>query len=182
MSNMTPAPRPYDIHVSLWDLDNCIANDQWRLPFIDHHLPPSTRYHRYNEQLGMDQREHYEHWRLMTAMSRPVFLTGRQELFRESTLDWLVDNLPVDRPGGNEYMRREGILLLMRANDDFSKPVDLKRRMLSKLVREHHISLDRVIGAFDDLPSIVEMYLEHGIPATVLRCYDPVLSYEPQDL
>jgi hypothetical protein len=68
----------------------------------------------------------------------------------------------------------------MREDDDRSRPVELKRRMLAlyRLLNPHDI----IVAAFDDLESIVEMYKQEGVASAVLKIGDPARTYLKGDL
>lgn len=166
-------------HYSIWDLDNCLANDEWRTWLIDWHLDGNERYNRYDSKMGEDAPENLRTWYLITQLSTPVFLTGRRETWRGVTERWIKDRLRVFRNG--QMVMQDDPLVLMRANDDNRKPVEVKRDQLYSL-GDHGVSLRLVIAAFDDVPAIVQMYRDSGLPALQLTVHNPLLAYLPQDL
>lgn len=168
------------IHYSIWDLDNCVCDDKWRTPLIDWHLEGNERYNRYDAQMIKDTAAHLDVWRAITRLSTPIFFTGRREVWRATTKQWITPNLPVMRDDRLHWL--ENPLILMRPNGCNDKPVDVKRRMVEQLLPRHGINIESIIAAFDDVPSIIDMYLEYGIPAAVLRVHDPKLAYKPEDL
>jgi hypothetical protein len=170
----------HDYWVSLWDLDNCLSDDKWRVNKIDWHLEGNERYTRYDAEMGKDNVAHVGEWRLITQMSMPVFITGRRERWRQITRKWVSERLPVLRYGRLQWLHDP--LILMRPDDCNDTPAVLKEKLLMQLPTHHGIMLPRVIAAFDDVDAIVEMYGRHGIPSTVLKVHDPGLAYTPADL
>jgi hypothetical protein len=164
------------VRYSLWDLDNCLTDEKWRTPLIDWHLDGNERYNRYDEQMYKDAPANLGTWHLITQLSHPIFVTGRRERWRELTVSWIKRNL---RAGGTQYLHKPAVF--MRPNDNSMRPVELKRMILLEFILPS-IPAGKIIAAFDDVPSIVQMYRDYDIPAMVLRCHDPALSYKPEDL
>lgn len=171
---------PCDTKVSIWDLDNCLFDDQWRTPMIDWHLEGNERYERYDANMEKDIPAHIAEWRIITQLSLPVFITGRREKWREITRKMVVTRLLMLREGRLTTISQP--LILMRPNECNERPVELKERLLKAALFGNHFKLEDVIAAFDDVPSIVEMYKRYGIPAAVLRVHDPKLAYAANDL
>jgi hypothetical protein len=153
------------IKYTIWDLDNCLADDSWRAPLIDWHLKGDARYARYNEHLMRDQPCHQEaFWLLKNAGYLPLVFTGRTETYRPSTLAWMEQHF-----GGCHD-------LYMRGVGDQSEAHLLKERMLRILFPLGNFR--SIALAVDDLPEVVEMYRKHGIPSARLHihevdCYHP---------
>jgi FMN phosphatase YigB (HAD superfamily) len=78
-----------------------------------------------------------------------LVVTARQEQWRELTTNWLDTN-------GIPY--RE---IHMRASNDIRKDKLIKGEILDRLLVEYDIK-----HAFDDNPSIIELWQERGIPYT----------------
>lgn len=173
-------PMPYHTHISLWDLDNCTSDDKWRTDKIDWHLDGNARYDRYDAEMGKDKPAHISEWRIITQLSTPIFITGRREKWRKITRDFICSNLPMLRHG--KLVWQSDPLVMHRPDDNNMRPAELKEMLLMQLVQEHNIPLHMILAAFDDVQSIVDMYLSHGIPAAVLRIHDPKLTYEAKDL
>ncbi|NDE18484.1 hypothetical protein EBZ80_26615 [bacterium] len=145
-------------HVIL-DLDNCIADDSWRIPNINwQKANPMERYHDYhslsawdrlcNARIAHDTRYHH------------VIFTARPVLYRAVTEEWL---------------RRWGVfheVLIMRNNEDHTPSVELKRRMLQWLPEHYGIELSNIEAAYDDRPDVVEMYKQQGINGQILSVHD----------
>jgi hypothetical protein len=170
---------PWMVRYSIWDLDNCLFDDGWRTQYIDWHLEGNARYNRYDSRMHMDAPMHLAEFHTITALSTPIFLTGRREQWRWVTQELIHEHLTLWRDGCR--VRQQTPLILMREQDCNDRPVDVKRRMLLSLP-EKGIQLSQIIAAFDDVPAIVQMYLNHGIPAAILRKHDPALAYKPEDM
>ncbi len=82
---------------------------------------------------------------------RVVQVTARQEKYRASTSWWIADNLiPSDA-------------LYMRANGDFRPDYQVKKEILDRILKVYDIQ-----KAFDDNPSIVQLWSEYKIPCVVV--------------
>ena len=151
----------------IWDLDNCLSDDTWRIKYIRWNEDvPSKRYADYHRGCGMDQpwAPHVEIFDKVIEDATPIFLTGRPLLVRPPTLYWLEHRLSY----------KETPILLMRNNDDERKSVLLKEDMLKSLRHEWDIEPEM---AFDDRPEIVEMYIRNGVAAKQLAISNPDLAY-----
>ena len=100
------------------DLDNCIANDEWRIPAINwHKKDPTARYHDYHALAAFDTAYNHCLW----AGKRCAIFTARPIAFRAPTVEWL---------------RRAGVqveFILMRNDDDHRPSCDLKETQLKWL-------------------------------------------------
>jgi hypothetical protein len=158
-------------HISIWDLDNCLADDAWRIPRIDWSAAcPGARYAAYHAAAGEDacavrNAALFKAWRAFGTA--PVFATGRPEAIRRDTEDWIERHLG---------MRPTRDALFMRGDTDHRPSVVLKREMLSLIRATYpaaHIAL-----AFDDHPGIVDMYRAEGVAALHLQIHS-VDAYNP---
>lgn len=148
------------------DLDNCIADDAWRIPRINWAKSnPLDRYHDYHSLSGFDQLGN-EDILLAPRHERLVILTARPLSYRAITEEWLHRN-------GVNYWH-----LLMRNTSDHRSSLELKRTMLGWLQELYNVPLRQVVAAYDDRPDIVEMFREHGLPAQVRSIHD-VCAYTP---
>ena len=148
------------------DLDNCIADDAWRIPKINWSKPtPMARYHDYHSLSGFDEignlRIFDEH-----ADCGPIIFTARPALYQALTREWLARR-------GVFYER-----LLMRDNDDHRDSLELKRAMLLGLPEFYGIALEAIAAAYDDRQDIVEMYRSYKITAHRLEIHN-VCAYAP---
>ena len=133
------------------DLDNCIADDEWRLPMIRwQHPNVFMRFHDYHSLAAFD-RVHNEH--LFRERSELILiLTSRPVFYRAATEEWLRRNhVPF------KY-------LLMRNNDDHRPSPALKAAQLLWLP-EYDVTLEQIVAAYDDRAPIVEYYRSVGLKA-----------------
>ena len=141
------------------DLDNCIADDSWRIPRINwHKANPMERYHDYHSLSGWD--------RLSNARIAHdpqfdyVVFTARPLLYRAITEEWL---------------QRWGVFykyLIMRNNEDHTPSVELKNKMLNWLPEFYGIKLDQIEAAYDDRQDVVDMYRINGVNGQLLSIHD----------
>jgi hypothetical protein len=146
------------------DLDNCLSDDQWRLPLIQHHhVKPNDRYWEYHEVCHRDlpgARSRSKILQLSNNYKLLVF-TSRPEVVRDKTRCWL---------------HKWGIphfALFMRPNDNQQTSVDLKREMLSWAAKSP--SSYQIEYAIDDRQDILDMYKSEGIART-----ERVFIYQPE--
>ena len=151
--------------IHLLDLDNCISNDGWRIPFINfEEKHPDKRYHQYHMLSAFD--EFCNRQVCGVPGTTIIILTARPEVYRNVTEKWLEKN------GVNWDM------LLMRDDGDHRHSVDLKRAMLERLYTLG-VRRSAIVKAWDDREDIVEMYKSQGIDAGVVKCHN-VSSYAPE--
>jgi hypothetical protein len=142
------------------DLDNCVSDDRWRLPFIQLEKErPNDRYWTYHSYCDSDQPGNAHVIReLSERYDELLVFTSRPETVREKTMSWLSANsIP-------------HALLFMRPDDNHLPSVEMKRLMLSWLPGEY-----RIEHAIDDRHDILDMYRAEGIPST-----RRVFIYEPE--
>jgi len=135
------------------DLDNCIADDAWRIPKINWQKSnPMERYHDYHSLSGFDRLGNQD---ILTRheSDEMIIFTARPVLYSALTQEWLRRN-----EVNYEY-------LVMRNNNDHCHSLELKRKMLHWLPDIYGIPLDKIIAAYDDRSDVVAMYKEEGIPS-----------------
>lgn len=151
----------------IFDLDNCLANDEHRIGNIDwSQQDPDKRYSKYHAACGLDKPGSLDTYRAATVAARPVFFTARPITVRDATVAWLAQHFCVSDP-----------LLFMRNIGDHRSSVELKFWMLEQL----HLAVSdcTVTGAYDDREDVVAMYLEAGISACVLKLHDTCAYTKP---
>lgn len=153
---------------AILDLDNCIADDGWRIKFIDWEAEDKfLRYDKYHKLSGLDECCNKE------LFSNPnieiVIFTGRPNHYRKVTEDWLRAN-----EVGHE-------LLLMRDDDDYCSSVELKTKQLNKLIHENGYKFSNIAIAYDDRQDVVEMYNSFGILSVVKRIHNICSYTDPND-
>lgn len=81
-----------------------------------------------------------------------VFLTGRNEKFKDVTIRWLIKQLAVFR---------EDISLYMRGDKDFRPDYIIKYEMLNKIKKDFEVY--NLLCVFDDRKSVVEYFQQKDI-------------------
>lgn len=138
---------------TIFDLDNCLSDDGWRIPRIDWSAGDNfRRYHNYHSLAPFDSPAHREAFADARRRSAIILLTSRPIHYRAATVEWL----------NRHHLNFE--ILLMRNDHDHRHSVEVKRWQLAQLVH-YDLHLDDVLAAYDDRPEIVAMYREHGILA-----------------
>jgi hypothetical protein len=149
------------------DLDNCIADDAWRIPRIRwDKTDPLERYHDYHSLAAFDA-------------------VGNEDLFERGGLGVVIFTArPVlYRPATEEWLRRNRVAyhhLIMRNTHDHRKSVELKRQMLHWLPELYDVPWQRIVAAYDDRPDVVEMFRKHHIDAHVRSIHDTCAYTPPQ--
>lgn len=146
----------------LIDIDNCVADDGWRIevigktPSAQTPRNPNERYHLYHACSIWDEHRNED---LLRTSESIAFLTARPVMFRGITDEWLRRNTG---------LQEKGYYLLMRNNNDFRGSLPTKRDQVKWLIAHYGVTLANISAAFDDRPEIVEMYrAEFGITAEV---------------
>lgn len=132
------------------DLDNCIADDAWRIPLIDGRLEGHARFAEYH-RAGLEDETGNEDLFRDTGLSL-VFFTGRPVYYNARTNWWL---------------KRKGIpaaAVFLREAPDHRSSVEVKDEMLDRFLRMG-VSLADIVDAYDDRSDVVEMYRRAGIKA-----------------
>ena len=147
------------------DLDNTIANDEWRIPRINwQHTDPFRRYHDYHLLSAFDDVGNRD---LFEGTSDIVIFTARPVHYRAMAVEWLRRN-DIDIKH-----------LLMRNDDDHCHSKELKMKQLGWLV-EYGICLTDIVCAYDDRPDVVQMYTDFGIPAEVRAIHSTCAYTQPE--
>jgi hypothetical protein len=147
------------------DLDNCIADDAWRVPHINwQKKDPLERYHEYHSLSAFDAVGNAD---LFAGHHHEVIVfTARPVLYSAVTQEWLRRNgVPVKH-------------LIMRNLGDHRPSVELKRHMLHWLPELYDVPWGEIVAAYDDRPDVVAMYAKHNIPAHERSIHD-VCAYTP---
>lgn len=156
---------------AIFDLDNCISDDGWRIPKIDWNAAdPDVRYARYHALSPFDKHDNLErvHAHVVDGDEIVVF-TARPCHMQEATLHWLA--LRTVFPAA----------LIMRNRGDRRSSVLIKQEMLTHLPH-YDLDLAHCVAAYDDREDIVEMYFKHGIQnAQVLKIHDLCAMTRPAD-
>jgi hypothetical protein len=145
----------------IFDLDNCISDDNWRTKFIDHSRANTEieKYHKYHLLAPFDDHcmiakgKFDAHKRSGCIM---VILTSRPEYYRYQTEEWLYRK-------GFHYDA-----LIMRPNNDHSESKELKIRSLTY----SGVDLTTILIAYDDRYDVLEAYDKSYIPAERLFIHE----------
>lgn len=133
----------------LVDLDNCISDDRWRVPLINHDAANDfLKFHPYHMAIPGDAPGN-----LHILQGEVVLITSRPIKYQWLTASWL------------QYHKIRYQWLLMRQESDagLTSP-EVKRKALHALLKstpKRHITM-----AYDDRPDVIAMYESEGIPAT----------------
>lgn len=156
----------------IFDIDNCISDDGWRIPLIDWTpgISPDERYRLYHENAHLDKPRNLEVFVTWMRMpdTRIVFMTARPEPLRFITERWLL-----------RYFRITMPRLMMRELGNHSRSTILKYRMLRTL-QASFAPGDAILHAYDDRQDVVDMYNRNLIPASVLKVHD-LCAYTPPE-
>lgn len=149
------------MNVIICDIDNCIAHDEWRIPFINWaEADLDKRFHAYHTLSVQD--EACTLWLSEAVQNLEAnhihFFTARGTRYAAQTHHWLRE-VAGFKPF--EYS------LHMRNNADHRSSVLLKEEMLLNL--NHHDGVRRadIVAAYDDRADIVEMYRANDIRSEV---------------
>lgn len=141
---------------AIWDLDNCLANDEWRIALIDWKQEDiDLRYQRYHEVCGDDQPGNDDLFHKSVAAGLiPIFLTARPVTYLQQTEAWLSKHFsPLP----------EGYILCMRGPGDGRSSVECKRQMLREIFLSHQILPQQIIAAHDDRRDVLQMYKQEMV-------------------
>jgi hypothetical protein len=147
----------------IFDLDNCIADDEHRINLIDWNKSGSERYEAYHAAHIQD-RCVQDHFPQFLKEVEPIFITGRPEKYRQTTLDWLEEN--------GVLLNAASHSLWMRPNGCEYDSVRLKLNVIKHLEHAHGILPSEIVVAYDDREDVVAMYNAHGVNAEVLAIHD----------
>jgi hypothetical protein len=163
---------------AIFDLDNCIADDSWRIKQINWAASdPDLRYHTYHLLCGFDISRN---WLRIRECQRAglgfIILTARPTSVAAITAEWLM---------------RQDIIphaMMMRNPGDHRHSAAIKRWQLEQLVAhydDYGVDPSAIVRAFDDRPDVVEMYraardsgLVPNLEPEVLAIHD-VCAYTP---
>lgn len=161
---------------AIWDLDNCLTDDQHRIPSINWSLRGDARYEEYNSQMWHDSPRNLDVFQTVCRIARPVFFSGRPEKFRHVTESWIRTHLlKLDSSG-------QCIDPIVYLRQGEGRPAMIKHTMLWHHLRTFHLTPLNITAAFDDVPAVIEMYRREGVPAVLLQVHNPASAYQSEDL
>lgn len=155
--------------VIIIDLDNCLADDEWRIPFIEwNKVSGAERYHQYHMLAAFDKAANKEV--LLPKFHNTVIFTARPTFYAAPTTEWL-------RRNHVQYKH-----LFMRNNRDTRKSFQIKETMLNALLQDpvNGVAKEDIVMAYDDHPAIIDMYRANGILATRLSIHE-TSAYKPEE-
>lgn len=151
----------------IFDIDNCIADDEWRIPHIDwSQQHPDPRYERYHRLAIHDKPGNLDAVRDTAEL---VFFTARPQRFFANTRRWLADALE-----GRNF------LLYMRPDGDHRGSVELKRDQLHDFMTVHKAEPRHIWCAYDDREDVVQMYRSAHLHARVLSIHSTSAYHPPE--
>lgn len=155
----------------IFDLDNCIAGDEWRIPFIKWDEEDKfKRYHSYHQLSPWDfYRNSFKVNQAVEDLHCDIAIfTARPEHYRAMTEHWLqVNKIPFKH-------------LFMRPENCELHSLQLKRDMLLRLTHEFYVSKEDIRAAYDDRFDVIEMYKSFGIDAHVLKIHNLCAYTQPK--
>lgn len=167
--------------VVILDLDNCIANDAWRIPMIDWHKEGDARYHRYHAGAYYDEND--TDWFYValrefgvteTSGYRLFIFTARPERYRVLTELWLKDHL-LQQPEA----------VFMRADNDHRSSPQMKADQLNHLLNpnnQYGVKAEDITFAADDRIDVLNAYMALRVKATLHHAIHDVCAYTPPKL
>ena len=157
---MTRRNRLASLPLQIFDCDNVLSDDGWRIKFID--WSQEDRFLRYDKyhQLCIYDRPGRVDLLPPERDAATVIFTAMPEFYRETREYWL------------ESVGIKADLLLMRKTGDFRPSAKVKRDMLVELCFLASRNVKDVVCAYDDHAAVVDMYKEVGINATRIAIHD----------
>lgn len=134
------------------DIDGTIASIQHRLHYIKGSPRMETKdWGSFFERCTEDGFR-YEIWDQVEAAAKEhdavvVFLSGRSDVVREATVEWLKD-----------YTKFVSPIVLMRPHWDHRPDTELKKQMF-----DQHFGGYNIVKVFDDRPRLIRMWREIGL-------------------
>lgn len=170
---------------TIFDLDNCLADDAWRIGLIDwEQADMDKRYDAYHRACGGDAARNVEYLTAAVEAGHvPVFITARPVTVWDITVNWLVRSFGVlTEPCTDLHRARKGeFILFMRNVGDHRRSCDMKEAALADLmdVNGWDILKSNLYHAYDDRHDVVAMYRRNGINASVLAIHDQCAMTPP---
>ncbi len=148
----------------LFDLDNCLCDDGHRTLLLDFSKTGNARYDKYHAAHTEDKASPEAVNILMSeilANRTPIFITGRPDIHRSTTIDWLHLNffLPCEL--------KPEFLLWMRPADNAMPSYQLK----DWFIQTSPYPVGEFAAAYDDFDSVLQTYCKLGIPCKKLAIH-----------
>ena len=137
------------------DLDNCISDDEWRIPHINHmdNIDVFETYRVYHLLAGFDAFcpgkvfQHNEEFQNIIFTGRPIF-------YAPIALKWLQD-----------YKIDYKFTFFRPMELSTMNSAQLKLSFLDALINHNGVNKKDIIAAYDDRPDVLQAYREQGIKA-----------------
>jgi len=144
------------MRLQIIDLDNCISDDEWRIPAIDwHETNLMKRYHDYHMLGAFDQADNHGLFIGLPYDVRLFVFTARPKFFQANTVEWLRRNeVPCE-------------VLFMRENDDMSPSCELKKKFMSAVFTKYRIKASEILAAYDDRKDVISTYKKMGVNGVI---------------
>lgn len=155
----------------IFDLDNCLSNDEHRLSLIDLSRPDvDDRYEAYHELCHEDTPCNVQVFReAIVGIDEIAFFTSRPESARAKTMAWI-----------SRWFGVVQYWLLMRPTGDHQPSADLKRQHLVRFGKSFPRGIN-VVRAYDDREDVLSMYAGCNIETTRLCAYDQKTETERKE-
>lgn len=139
-----------DKSIIVVDLDGTVANLEHRLHFIQHENPEANDYDSFFRNVGRDEpiQSTIDLVKQYSEKGHPiVFVSGRSDVSRTDTMDWLDYHVKVDYKA-----------LIMRRAGDKRPDTMVKQNFYDKYLKHYDIG-----AVIDDRPSVIRMWEENGV-------------------
>lgn len=149
--------------IVIFDLDNCVVNDQHRIHLIDDSIEGQGKWHEYNMAAPGDSLNDFALPYIQNAREHNMllaFVTARPIVYQAIAIEQISTLLGL--------VLGEDFALYMRPENDFRPAPVLKAEIASHLSKMATARGSMVFGAFDDRQDVVDAYNAIGIPAFVL--------------
>lgn len=153
--------------IQIFDMDNCLSDDEHRIYCIDFEQEGDAKWDMYHSLAPLDLARNLD---VINEQDDMVIFTARPEHFREQTQSWLTDNIPFGRIK-HIYMRPQG-------NQMHS--AELKLLMLNQLFSDYNLTAEDIACAYDDRQDVVDAYINARIPAQVLKIHNTCAYTKPE--
>jgi len=142
----------------IFDLDNCISDDSWRIPHIQHEADNDfIKFHDYHSLSAFDVLKNEE---AVRTKSDIIILTARPVIYHAITMHWLeLHNITITH-------------LLMRSVHDHRSSVVVKKELLNVLFNMANVPIREIEAAHDDDPKVVRLYHDLGLNAVHMKIHD----------
>lgn len=142
----------------IFDLDGTLADLTHRLHFLQDKTD-KLRWDKFHAACLQDKPKHSVIWLFNTLIAADAdvwVFSGRSDIVRQQTVDWLADNTAM----GSDTIACNPNLLTMRKQGDYTEDHLLKASWVDNLLE---IDRKRLVCTFDDRQRVVDMWRERGI-------------------